>query len=230
VSSLHWSWLGRVPYAQALAQQRAHRAAVIAGTGAELIWLLEHDSVITTGRRPVVDLPTAAELQAAQTEVVHTERGGLATWHGPGQLIAYAILDAWSRGLGARGTVCAMEDGVMTYLSTLGITAGRRDGYPGVWVGTDKICALGMHFSRGVSMHGIALNLSPDMRGFGLIQPCGITDGGVTSVSEQIADAPSVEQASAGLAAALLATIEARSRPKAAPYTPKTVDAPRPKR
>lgn len=230
MSSPSWSWLGRVPYAQALEQQRARRAAVIAGTEAEVLWLLEHDSVITTGRRPVSDLPAPAELQAAQTQVVHTERGGLATWHGPGQLVAYAILDVWSRGLGARGMVCAMEEGVMAYLSTLGITAGRRQGYPGAWIGTEKICAVGMHFSRGVSMHGIALNLAPDMTGFGLIQPCGITDGGVTSVAQQIPSAPSVEQASTGLALALLAAIDAQSKVKAPPYTPKTVDAPWPKR
>jgi lipoyl(octanoyl) transferase len=205
---LDWTWMGRVPYARALAQQREARAALIRGDGPEALWLLEHDPVITTGRRTVPDLPTPAELSQVGTDLVRTERGGLATWHGPGQLVVYAIVDAWSRGLGAKGMIAAMESGVMGYLSQLGVHSGRRCGAPGIWVGSDKICAIGMHFSRGVSMHGLALNLSPDMSGFGLIQPCGITDGGVTSVAQLLGSAPSPQDSSSGLAQSLINAIE----------------------
>ncbi len=207
MSEIPWSWRGRIRYEDALEQQRAHRGEVIAGTAGEVIWLLEHDSVITTGRRPVSDLPSPEVLSALKTRVVTTERGGLATWHGPGQLIAYAIMDAWGRGLGARGAIRAMEEGVMAYLQTLGISSDRRTGHPGVWAGRDKVCAIGMHFRRGVSMHGIALNLAPDLSGFGLILPCGITDGGVTSVAHLLGTAPTAQSAAPGLGQALQSAI-----------------------
>jgi len=216
VTPVTWSWLGRVPYDHALTAQRAHRAAIIAGNAEEAIWLLEHDAVITTGRRPVDGLPTSEELQASGTQIVHTERGGLATWHGPGQLVAYALVDAWGRGLGARGMIRAMEDGAMRYLRSLGIGSNRRAGYPGVWVGPDKICAVGMHFSRGISMHGIALNLHPDMAGFSSFVPCGIQDGGITSVANLAGTSPTVAQAAPGLGQALQAVID-EATCKAAP-------------
>ncbi len=209
-----WSWLGRVRYEEGLERQRAHRARVIAGVADEAIWLLEHDSVITTGRRPVDGLPTLAAQEAAGIRVVRTERGGLATWHGPGQIVAYAILNAWDRGLGARGTICALEAGVISTLASMGIQSARRTGYPGVWVGTDKICAVGMHFSRGVSMHGIALNLDPDPAGFGLILPCGIRDGGVTSVARLTGAAPTPYEAAPTLGQALQQAIARATREK----------------
>ncbi len=172
-------WLGRVPYVEARDRQLARRRAIIEGTADEAFWLLEHDPVITTGRR-VVDLDEAA-LRAAGIDVVHTERGGLATWHGPGQLVGYVLIDIQRHGLKVRTMVEALEQGLINWLGTEGVTAARRGGYPGVWVGTDKIAALGLHFSRGVSMHGFALNLCPSLDGFARIVPCGITDGGVTT-------------------------------------------------
>jgi len=177
-------WLGALPYAEALARQRERRAAVLAGEAPEALWLLEHDPpVVTVGRRPAPGNPTAEALSADGIDFHRTERGGLATWHGPGQLVAYFIVDVFKRRLGVKGMVAAVEDGVICWLAEQGVGASRRAGYPGVWVGKGKICALGFHFRRGVSMHGIALNLCPDLdAGFGRIFPCGIDDGGVTSL------------------------------------------------
>jgi lipoyl(octanoyl) transferase len=132
--------------------------------------------VITTGRRAVDGLPHDG------IEIVHTERGGLATWHGPGQLVGYILVNIRARGGSVKGTVCAVEEAVIRWLGDQGVQAMRRTGYPGVWVGHAKLCAVGMHFRRGVSMHGFALNLCPDLRVYDRFVPCGIVDGSVTSL------------------------------------------------
>lgn len=217
--SVEARWLGRLPYGEALALQRARREAVIRGEAPEALWALEHDPVITTGRRDVGDLPAEARLSELGVTLFQVERGGLATWHGPGQLVVYAIVRAAERGLGARGLVRALEDGVIGWLGAQGLAAGRREGYPGVWTpspgspaGLDKICAIGLHFRLGVSLHGVALNLRPDLSGFGLITPCGVLDAGVTSVARARGAAPSPEEAAPGVLAALLSAIDADSR------------------
>ncbi len=178
-------WLGRVPYGIALEMQRVRRDAVVDGAAPEALWLLEHDPVYTTGRRGV-DLDPGT----LGAPLHRTERGGLTTWHGPGQLVGYVIADVGGRGGSVKGAIAAVEDGVIGWLRGQGIAAGRRDGYPGAWVGSDKVCAVGMHFRRGVSMHGFALNLSPDLAWFDRIVPCGITDGGVTSVARIVGFSP----------------------------------------
>ena len=148
--------------------------------------MLEHEPVVTTGRRGVAQLP------ARGIDVVRTERGGLATWHGPGQLMAYVLIDLRARGLAVKQLVAGMEDAVMHWLGTQGIEGHRRCGFPGVWVGEDKICAVGIHIRRGVSMHGLALNLHNDLAGYRDIIPCGIVDGGVTTVALQTGVRPDV--------------------------------------
>jgi lipoyl(octanoyl) transferase len=197
-------WLGRVSYPAAWWAQRTRRSAVLEGAADEAIWLLEHDAVYTTGLR-AVDLP-----EVLPAPVVRTERGGLTTWHGPGQLVGYLILDISGRGGSVKGTLAAVEAGVIAWLGGHGIDAGRRPGFPGVWVGRDKICAVGMHFRRGVSMHGLALNLSPDLSAFDAIVPCGITDGGVTSFAEVRGSAPTPAQAAIGLGQSLVCALGER--------------------
>lgn len=199
-------WLGALPYHEALRRQRARRDAVLAGEAPEALWLLEHDPpVVTVGRRPAPGNPSAEALAAHGIDFAQTERGGLATWHGPGQLVAYFIVDAVGRKIGVRHMVARVEEAVIDWLAGRGVEAGRRAGYPGVWVGTDKICALGFHFRRGVSMHGLALNLCPDLAaGFGRILPCGIEDAGVTSLERIIGERVLPERAWASLGAVLL--------------------------
>jgi len=175
--------------------QRSRREAVIAGHESEVIWLLEHEPTITTGRRTVPDLPSADRLKAEGIELFHTERGGLATYHGPGQLMVYAIVNCWERGLGAKMAVRTMERAILDWMLELGIMATRRDGFPGIWVGTDKIAAIGMHFSQGVSMHGAAIYLEGGSRGFDMITPCGVTNGGLTSIKGQLGSSPSAAEA-----------------------------------
>lgn len=200
MKEVQWSWLGRVPYAPTLERQEARRTGVIEGTADEVLWLLEHDPVITTGRRPVPDLPSHEAMEQNGIDLVHTNRGGLATFHGPGQLIAYPIIDAWSRGLGVKGTIGVMEGAVIQWLADYDICAKRRCGFPGVWVNNEKICAIGMHFRRGVSMHGIAVNLDPDWTGFNMITPCGIQDAGLTSIARLCGTSPSPSEAAHSLA------------------------------
>lgn len=221
---LRWRWLGQVPYTQALLAQRTRRDGILAGQAAEELWLLEHPSVVTTGRRPVPDLDLAA-LARRGVEVVPTERGGLATWHGPGQLVAYVLIDAEGRGLGARGLVAALEDTVIAWLAGLGLEAGRREGLPGVWVGRDKVCAVGLHLSRGVSMHGLALNLAPDLAICGLFTPCGVVDGGVGSVERLLGWAPRAEQAASTLGPALCEALSGAAQGPAARIFRDEVDA-----
>ena len=171
-------WLGRVPYLDALKAQRDHRESVIAGEAPGVLWLLEHPAVITTGRREAgVDVAAVGE---AGFELVSTERGGLATCHEPGQLVGYLLVDVSARGI--RRVVCALEQGLIDWLAGVGVPAGRREGFPGVWANGEKVAAIGLHVKRGVTMHGFALNLVNDLRGFGLITPCGIPGARVTTV------------------------------------------------
>jgi len=171
-----------MPYAQALEEQRSHRRAILEGRADSVLWLLEHDPVVTTGRRVPEGTASVEELAARNIDFFATERGGLATYHGPGQLVGYLICDIGDYGLSVRETICGVETGIIRWLEGFGVTAGRRQGYPGVWVGKNKIAALGLHFRKGVSMHGFALNLTVDLAPYDLIVPCGITDGGVTSL------------------------------------------------
>lgn len=203
-----WRWLGRLPYAVALEAQRQRRREILAGRAGEEIWLLEHDPVVTIGKREPADLDRQA-LGRAGLAVVATERGGLATWHGPGQLVAYTLVRVQGRGFGPRSFVCAVENAVIAWLAQRGIAAGRRPGLPGIWVGTDKICAVGLHMEGGVALHGLALNLDPDLAAFGLFTPCGVRDGGVTSLARLTGAAPSCEEAASSLGPALSAALRA---------------------
>lgn len=202
-------WLGRLRYGWAWQLQTLRREAVIDGLAPEACWLLEHDPVITTGLRAVDDVPPDDVLRVRGVDRHRTERGGLATWHGPGQLVGYLILDLPRRGLRVRDTITAIEQGLIDWLADVGVAAGRRAGYPGVWLGADKVAAIGMHFRRGVSMHGFALNLVNDLDGFGLITPCGIEDGGVTTLERVLGGAPTPEEAAIPVGHHVIAALDA---------------------
>ncbi len=212
-----WHWLGTVAYQPTLERQRQHRQALLEGLAVPELWLLEHPPVVTEGRRPP-PIPTPVALLAEHgIEVVRTERGGLATYHGPGQLVGYLIADIGRLGLGVKAAVDAVETGLIRWLATQGVQAQRRQGYPGVWVGQAKIGAVGLNIHRNVTMHGFALNLTTDLAPYGLIVPCGITDGEITSLARlRPGGVPSPAQAAPDVARELLAAL-AKERPCSLP-------------
>lgn len=207
-----WEWWGdRVRYADAWARQRDRRDRIGATGAGEALALLTHRPVVTFGRRDAPDNPVDSELSALGLDVFHTERGGLATWHGPGQLVGYLLCDLTRRRLRVRHVVAGLEEGLAGWLGALGLAASTREGYPGVWIGRDKICAIGLSVQHGVSMHGFALNLHVEPGVYGPIVPCGITDGGVTSAHRLRPGAtPQPREAAPEVARAVLRALEAR--------------------
>lgn len=171
-----------VPYREALDAMTARNAAIHEGTARELVWLLEHPPVYTAGTSAA-----QAELLDPRFEVVKAGRGGRYTYHGPGQRVCYVLLDLTRRARDARGFVHALEGWVIRTLATFGIESFRRDGRIGIWtLDTDgreaKIGAIGVRIRRWVTMHGFAVNLSPDLSHFTGIVPCGLEEFGVTSL------------------------------------------------
>ncbi len=182
------TWLGRVAYRAAWDRQKALADARFRGEIGDQLLLVEHEPVLTLGRGadPSHVRATAAELAARGIEVIRVERGGEVTYHGPGQLVAYPILALSRRGLMVRPLVRALEAAMIETCAAFGVVADRREGHPGCWVDPDgtrprKIGALGIRIERGVSYHGIALNVDPDLRDFELIDACGMP--GVVSTS-----------------------------------------------
>ena len=173
---------GLAPYEETVTAMAAHAAAIRNGGAGEEVWLLEHHSVLTggTSSRPE-DLVNPGGIP-----VHRTGRGGQWTWHGPGQRVAYVMLDLQRRQPDVRAYVHALEGWIIDVLASFGIDGRRRDGHPGIWVDgdgrMDKVAAIGVRISRWVTWHGIAVNLDPSMDGFGAIIPCGVRDGGVTSL------------------------------------------------
>jgi lipoyl(octanoyl) transferase len=173
---------GLAPYEETVTAMAAHAAAIRNGGAGEEVWLLEHHSVLTggTSSRPE-DLVNPGGIPVHQTG-----RGGQWTWHGPGQRVAYVMLDLQRRNPDLRAYVHALEGWIIDVLASFGIDGRRRDGHPGIWVDgdgrMDKVAAIGVRISRWVTWHGIAVNLDPAMDGFGAIIPCGVRDGGVTSL------------------------------------------------
>jgi lipoyl(octanoyl) transferase len=181
-------WLGRIGYREAWALQKELVDQRAAGEVGDRLLLLEHHPVLTLGRqadeRHVLASPR--ELARRGIEVIRVERGGEVTYHGPGQLVAYPIVAISRRGLLVRPLVRALEAAMIETCAASGIVAGRRDGHPGCWIDPDgviprKIGALGIRIERGVTYHGIALNVDPDLRDFALIDACGMP--GVVSTS-----------------------------------------------
>jgi lipoyl(octanoyl) transferase len=173
-----------VDYPFAVARMEAAAAAISAGNASELIWLLEHPPLYTGG--------TSAKpqdlLQPGRLPVYTTGRGGQYTYHGPGQRIAYAMLDLKHRGQDVRKFVAGLEQWLIAALAAFGVKGERREDRVGIWVrrGTreDKIAALGIRVRHWVSLHGMSINVAPDLTHFDGIVPCGVSDHGVTSLSD----------------------------------------------
>jgi lipoyl(octanoyl) transferase len=199
-------WLDVVDYEEAWLLQRevaAHRAA---GDIPDTLLLLEHPSVYTTGKRNAeVNLRLPAETLGAP--LIVSDRGGDITFHGPGQLVAYPIIDLRQAGLGVVTYVRNLEEVVLRTLRDYGIGSGLECGLTGVWVGNEKIAAIGVRVSgpgragaAWVTTHGLALNVDVDLAWFERIVPCGIADRGVTSMQRLLNDAPPVREVGVRLA------------------------------
>ena len=176
---------GSMDYDAAGCLQRQLHDAVVSGGLPGVLLLLEHPHVFTLGRRGRTDdiLVGAEELRALGAAVRHTDRGGEVTYHGPGQLVGYPIVDLRTLATGPLDYVRRLERVLVATLADFGIRAASEDRPTGVWVGNAKIAAIGVRVSRGVTMHGFALNVDPDLAYFDRIVPCGMPDVPVTSMA-----------------------------------------------
>jgi lipoyl(octanoyl) transferase len=178
--------LGVVSYAEALNLQRERVAARKAGVIPDTLLLLEHPHVYTLGRNAKKDnlLLSAEQLAARGVQVFEIDRGGDVTYHGPGQLVGYPILDLARHRRDIAWYMRSLEEVFIAVAEEYGLEAGRLAGAPGVWVGNDKLVAMGVHISRWVTSHGFAFNVNTDLRYFEWIVPCGLRDKGVTSLQK----------------------------------------------
>jgi lipoyl(octanoyl) transferase len=179
--------LGRTPYADALALQRALVEDRRADRIGDVLLLVEHPPVLTVGvrgdggRSHIIASPDA--LAARGIEVHETGRGGDVTYHGPGQIVGYPIISLKPDRCDVHGYLRDLEEVLIRVAADFGIDAARVPGLTGVWVGEHKLAAIGVRISRWITSHGFALNVTPNLEDFGLIVPCGIADRGVTSLA-----------------------------------------------
>ncbi len=189
-SQVEWKLSGQpVAYPEALAFMEARAVAIADGTAGEMVWLLEHPPIYTAGTSA-----NDADLLEARFPVYRTGRGGQFTYHGPGQRVGYVLLDLRSRTPDVRAYVHDLEQWLIETLALLGVTGERREGRIGIWVARrptaisnareDKIAALGVRIKRWVTLHGVALNVDPDLTHFSGIVPCGVSQHGVTSLAD----------------------------------------------
>ena len=193
-SAIALSRHGLVDYQQAWESQKAIHQEVADGIRPNTLLLLEHPSVFTAGRRT-----EESEKPTDGTPVIEVDRGGRITWHGPGQLVGYPIVKLINP-TELVGFVREIEAGLMSVCADLGLATERIDGRSGVWVrdanGDRKIAAIGVRVAQGVTMHGFAINVNPDLSSFKSIIPCGIADAGVTSLEIELNLAITIEEVS----------------------------------
>jgi lipoyl(octanoyl) transferase len=179
---------GTIPYAEAAELQRRVAERRRRGEVGDTLLLLEHPPVYTRGRRSrPEELPMGVSWYEAQgIEVLDTDRGGLVTYHGPGQLVAYPIVDLRGYGADVHAYVRGLERTMVAALGAAGVRAGTIEGLTGVWVGTRKIGSIGLHVSRGVTTHGLAVNVNNDLQPFEWVVPCGIEGVSMTSLGREL--------------------------------------------
>ena len=191
-SAIALSRHGLVDYQKAWESQKAIHQDVVDGKRPNTLLLLEHPSVFTAGRRTL-----DSEKPTDGTPVIDVDRGGRITWHGPGQLVGYPIVKLINP-TELVGFVREIEAGLISVCADLGLSTERIDGRSGVWVrdsdGERKIAAIGVRVAQGVTMHGFALNVNPDLSSFSSIIPCGITDAGVTSLEMELKRSITIEE------------------------------------
>jgi lipoyl(octanoyl) transferase len=194
-------WLGRVPYQPTWQAMQRFTDERDAATPDE-IWLLEHDPVFTLG----MNSDRSHLLAPGDIPVVQIDRGGQVTYHGPGQLVVYPLIDVRRAGLGVRTLVSALERAVIEYCAQFGIVADCRAAAPGVYVGACKLASVGLRIRRGGSYHGLALNVSMDLEPFQRINPCGYAGLAMTQLAD-LGVGLDVQQVAAGFAPLLAALL-----------------------
>src|SRR5207302_5569755 len=193
---LHVRRLGLVEYEDGLAAQRLLVEARAAGLVPDTLLLLEHPRVVTLGRGAKLHnvLWTPDELRARGFELFETDRGGDVTYHGPGQLVGYPILDLKPDRQDVRKYVASVEELLIRTAADVGVRAERVAGRVGIWNAAGKVAAIGVHISRWITSHGFALNVGTDLRDFAAIVPCGISGAGVASLESLLGKAPSMAE------------------------------------
>ncbi|MCG3175030.1 MAG: Octanoyltransferase [Myxococcota bacterium] len=198
---IEWFELGLIGYDEAMTVMQERRDLVIEEKAPEAIYLLEHPPVITLGRRAAPENLLADEdlLQKRGIQLVKSTRGGDVTYHGPGQMVVYLVIDYRRRGFRVPDFVSRVEQAMIDTLGEFKITGKRDPEHPGVWVNDRKIVALGFHLFKGVSSHGAALNVTPNLAHFEYIVPCGIKDRAVTSMAVELGRPPQMQDVAASL-------------------------------
>lgn len=193
--------LGRVGYTEALRLQ--HQAVALRKAAAipDTLLLLEHPHVYTLGRNARQEhlLVSKERLAEIGAQVFETDRGGDITYHGPGQLVGYPIIDLTQHRRDVAWYMRSLEEVFIRVAADFGIQAGRLNGATGVWVGREKLVAMGVHISRWVTSHGFAFNVNPDLRFFDNIVPCGLRDKGVTSLAKLLGQAVEIQPVTNGV-------------------------------
>lgn len=196
-------WLGLVDYQEALALQGRLQREVLGRRGDPgYLLLLEHPPVITAGRSAdLKDLRVQADrLDDLGVKFVTTNRGGQLTYHGPGQLVGYPVLDLKGYRCDVHWYIRQLEEVLIRVLGGLGVEAGRRAGHTGVWVAGRKVASIGVAIRRWVTTHGFALNVAPEMGRFGLLRPCGLPAEVMTSLKELLGEVPTLRVLAARVA------------------------------
>lgn len=207
---------GRVPYEEAFRRQLMLAAAVERGVAPDTLVEVEHPPTVTLGRHaPESDVLLAPKGRSEHgVAVVRSDRGGKATFHGPGQVVVYPIVHLGRLDLGVKSWVCLLESALRAVLESYDLKATLSAGRPGVWVGGAKIASIGLRVVRSVSYHGVSLNVGLDVSGFDYIVPCGSAGERITSIAAERSPAPATEEVSARLTTAITDRLRAHARGK----------------
>ena len=184
--------VGRMAYGPMLELQNTRHAEVRDRYRDDTLFLLEHEPVVTLGRNSSTDHVLLSEqmLEARSVELYETGRGGDVTYHGPGQIVGYPVINLQEGERDIRRYVTRLEEVLICTAADFGVEAERVEGLRGIWVGDDKLAAIGVRVARWTTLHGFAINVSTELRDFEMIVPCGLRDRGVTSLAKLLGEAP----------------------------------------
>ena len=205
--NIHWH--PNAPYLEILKYQESIRQGILEGHSQECILTVEHLSCVTLGKRG----GSFAKEQLPEGTTIHQiNRGGLATWHGPGQAVIYPIIHVRQRKIGVRNFVFGLEETILSWLKEKKIAANRKEKCPGIWIGESKIAAIGLEIKQGISTHGVSINISNSLNGFNAIDPCGFSNLSITTMKNHCSTTPSIQEVGLELATRIRTWIEENSR------------------